>query len=178
MATATKRLTAGTSAHGNAGEASIFLVLADRKLKDNGVLALVMPLSLLSGDSWENSRTLLARSYTNLLVVSIAGKGGADLSFSADTDMGECLIVGRKDNSGSSRATFVILNERPKFPLLGAWAAKQIQQLVAAKRIRGLEGGPSGGTLLHFGTDVIGQAIEADLPEGWNLSRIVDLSLA
>src|SRR5205823_11282995 len=40
MADATKRLTAGTSAHGNAGEASIFLVLADRKLKEGGVLAL------------------------------------------------------------------------------------------------------------------------------------------
>jgi hypothetical protein len=60
MGEATKRLTAGTSAHGNAGEASIFLVLADRKLKLGGMLALVMPLSLMSGDSWEDSRTLLA----------------------------------------------------------------------------------------------------------------------
>ena len=56
MGEATKRLTAGTSAHGNAGEASIFLVLAHRKLKMDGTLALVMPLSLMSGDSWENSR--------------------------------------------------------------------------------------------------------------------------
>src|SRR5215207_1758707 len=41
MSEATKRLTAGTSAHGNAGEASIFLVLADCKLKPEGMLALV-----------------------------------------------------------------------------------------------------------------------------------------
>jgi hypothetical protein len=38
MAEATKRLIAGTSAKGNAGEASIFLVLADRKLREGGNL--------------------------------------------------------------------------------------------------------------------------------------------
>ena len=64
MGDATKRLTKDTSAHGNAGEASIFLVLADRKLKLGGVLALVMPLSLISGDAWEKSRALLAKHYS------------------------------------------------------------------------------------------------------------------
>jgi len=180
MAEATKRLTAGTSAHGNAGEASIFLVLADRKLKDGGVLALVMPLSLMLGDSWENSRALLAKKYSDLVMVSIAGADGADLSFSADTDMAECLVVGRKGKSESNRATFIVLTERPAFPLLGASAATQIHKLIAAKNIRCLEDGPIGGTLLHFGNDVIGQAVEGPLPasEGWNLSRIADLSLA
>src|SRR3990172_7310209 len=88
MAKATKRLTDGTSAHGNAGEASIFLVLADRKLKTGGVLALVMPLSLMSGDAWEESRLLLANNYSDLILVSIAGADNAELSFSADTGMG------------------------------------------------------------------------------------------
>ena len=64
MAKATERLTKNTSAHGNAGEASIFLVLADRKLKPDGVLALVMPLSLMAGESWEDSRALLAKNYS------------------------------------------------------------------------------------------------------------------
>lgn len=180
MAEATRRLTIGTSAHGNAGEASIFLVLADRKLKKGGMLALVMPLSLMLGNSWENSRALLAKQYSDLVIVSIAGTDGADLSFSADTDMAECLVVGRKVKSESNRATFVVLNERPEFPMLGASAATQIHQLIAAKNIRCLEDGPFGGTLLHFGNDVIGQAIEAAVPasEGWNLSRIADLSLA
>jgi hypothetical protein len=44
MAEAPKRLTKGTSAQGNAGEASIFQVLGHRKLKQGGTLALVMPL--------------------------------------------------------------------------------------------------------------------------------------
>ena len=63
MSNATKELTEGTSAHGNAGEASIFLVLADRKLKQGGMVALVMPLSLMSGESWEDSRTLLSKGF-------------------------------------------------------------------------------------------------------------------
>ena len=180
MAKAAQRLTEGTSAHGNAGEASIFLVLADRKLKDGGVLALVMPLSLMSGEAWEESRALLATHYSDLVLVSIAGMDGADLSFSADTDMGECLVVGCKDNAGSARATFIILNERPGFPLLGASAARQIHQLRAAKNIRCLEDGPVGGTVLKFGDTVIGHAIDSPLPQegGWNLSRIADLALA
>jgi hypothetical protein len=180
MSNATKRLTAGTSAHGNAGEASIFLVLADRKLKLGGMLALVMPLSLMSGDSWEDSRTLLAKNYNDLVLVSIAGAGDEDMSFSADTGMGECLLIGRKSNTRSKRATFVVLNERPAYPLLGASAAEQIHRLIARGNLRRLEDGPMGGTSLYFGNDVIGQAMNAPLPAsgGWNLARIADLSLA
>jgi len=180
MADATKRLTAGTSAHGNAGEASIFLVLADRKLKQDGVLALVMPMSLMVGESWEDSRHLLRRDYSDLVILSIAGYGSEDMSFSADTGMAECLVVGRKSKTDTKRATFVVLNERPAYPLMGTGAAQQIHRLVGDKNIRRLEDGPLGGTPLYFGDDVIGQAMDAPLPEsgGWNVGRIADLSLA
>lgn len=115
MSKATAKLTAGTSAHGNAGEASMFLVLADRRLRDGGVLALVMPLSLMLGEAWKDSRALLTKNYRDLVLVSIAGADGADLSFSADTGMGECLVIGRKTREGDERATFVVLGERPGF---------------------------------------------------------------
>jgi hypothetical protein len=180
MGDATKGLTAGTSAHGNAGEASIFLVLADRKLKLDGTLALVMPLSLMSGKSWEDSRLLLANNYGDLVLVTIADPATEGMSFSADTGMGECLVVARKSKAGSKRATFVVLNWRPAYPLLGASAAKQIHRLIEGKNLRGLEDGPMGGTPLYFGEDVIGQAMDAPLPAsgGWNVARIADLSLA
>jgi hypothetical protein len=180
MARATERLTRGTSAHGNAGEASIFLVLGDRKLKEGGKLALVMPLSLMAGDSWERSRALLASSYSDLVLISISGARSEEMSFSADTGMGECIVVGRKSRASSKRATFVVLRERPAYPLLGASAAKQIQSLIAAKNLRRLEDGPVGGSLLYFGDELIGQAMDAPLPSegGWNLARIADLTLA
>jgi hypothetical protein len=180
MAKATKRLTAGTSAHGNAGEASIFLVLAHRKVKAGGMLALVMPLSLMSGEAWEASRAILAKNYTELVLVSIAGFSDEELSFSADTGMGECLLVGCKRGTASSRATFVVLKARPAYPLLGATAATQIRSLIESGVIRRLEDGPVGGTSLHFGNDVIGHAMDAPISQGrvWNPSRIADLSLA
>ena len=65
------------------------------------MLALVMPLSLMPGDAWEASRELLAKSYSGLVLASIAGRGSEDMSFSADTGMGECLVVGRKSDEGS-----------------------------------------------------------------------------
>ena len=94
--------------------------------------------------------------------------------------MGECLVVGRKSSTGSTRATFVVLNERPAYPLIGASAAEQIRRLIAGAKIRRLEDGPVGGTPLRFGDDTIGQALDAPLPAsgGWNLARIADLSLA
>lgn len=179
MAKATKRLTEGTSAHGNAGEASIFLVLAHRKVKPGGMLGLVMPLSLMSGEAWEPSRAMLAKNYGDLVLISIAGHSDEEMSFSADTGMGECLVVGRKIDVGSSRATFVVLKERPAYPLLGATTAKQIRRLIQNKDLRRLEDGPVGGTTLHFGDDVIGQAIDAPVSQRglWNPTRIADLSL-
>lgn len=180
MSKAMKRLTKSTSYHGNAGEASAFLVIADRKLKQGGTLALVMPLSLMPGDAWDASRALLAKNYGGLIFASIAGRGSEEMSFSADTGMGECLVVGRKDGEGSTRATFIVLQERPTSTLLGASIARQARRLIKAKKLRRLEDGPVGGTPLSFGDEIVGQAIDAPLPAsgGWNLTRISDVSLA
>jgi len=179
MARASERLLRGTSAHGNAGEASAFLVLADRKLKDGGTLAMVMPLSLMSGEAWEASRQLLRKSYDKLILISIAGARDNELSFSADTGMGECLVIGRKSKNGEKRAKFVVLNERPSSPITGAITAAQINFLRTVK-LRRLEDGPVGGNLIHIGDDLIGYALDATLPDDgpWNLARIKDAALA
>ena len=164
MSKAAAKLLKGTSAHGNAGEGSEFLVLADRKLKDGGILAMVLELSLMEGDAWEESRQLLRKSYCDLILVSIAAKKDDELSFSADTGMAECLIIGRKTISNNKRATFVVLNERPTSTMTGASAAAQILQLKKTN-MRKLEDGPFGGSFFHFGDDVIGYAMDSPLPE-------------
>jgi hypothetical protein len=179
MAKAAQKLLRGTSAHGNAGEGSAFLVLADRKLKNSGTLAMVMPLSMISGESWEESRQLLHKSYDDLVLISIAGAKDDEMSFSRDTGMGECLIIGRKAGERGDRATFVILNERPSSPMTGSVAAAQIRRLQEGG-LRRLEDGPVGGTLLHFGDDVVGYAIDAPISDkgSWHLARIKDGALA
>lgn len=64
--------------------------------------------------------------------------------------------------------------------LVGWTAAQQIHALSKGKNLSRLEDGPIGGTLLHFGNDVVGEAIDAPVPAsgGWNLGRIADFSLA
>lgn len=180
MANAAKKLTAGTIAHGNAGEASIFLTLADRKLTEDGMLAMVMPLTLLTGSSWEKCRNRLAESYENLILVSIAGSDSKSMSFSADTGMAECLVVGRRNGKRQSRATFVVLEKSPEHPAYSAVIARQVVQLTNDSGIRRLEGIPVGGTHITVGGDLIGQAIDVPLPTtgSWKVARIVDLSLA
>ena len=111
MSTAEKKLTKGTVAHGNAGAASIFLALADRKLAKDGMLAMVMPLSLMTGASWENAAPGSPSPYEGLTVISIAGSDNQALSFSADTNMGECLIIGKRNGKRQTRATFVCVGE-------------------------------------------------------------------
>jgi hypothetical protein len=179
MARVADRLLQGSCANGNAGEASAFLALADMKLKVGGTLALVMPLSLMAGDAWEASRRMLRGCYADLVIASIAGGRQNEMAFSADTGMGECLVVGRKVEGGSDRATFVVLGHRPSSEIVGSVAAQQIRQVRRAG-VRQLEDGPVGGTPIRFGDEVVGFAVDAPLPRvgPWNLGRIADLALA
>ena len=60
---------------------------------------------------------MLASHYTDLTVVSIAASGNDDLSFSADTGLGECLVIAKKlepSEEPSERIHFVSLGQRPQ----------------------------------------------------------------
>ena len=109
-----KLLAKGTPANGYAGMASYFLTLADKKLRQGGVMAMVLPLVVLSGMSWEKARQLLRKKYADITVATIAGEKSYDKAFSADTGLGECLLVARKGVSGVGRARFLTLHERPR----------------------------------------------------------------
>ena len=74
------RIARGSCYNGNAGISSAFAALAHRKLKRGGVLALVLPLSVASGLSWQKFRRLLASRYADVTVLSITSNG-TDMSF-------------------------------------------------------------------------------------------------
>lgn len=176
-----RRVSAGGVAHGHAGMASYFADLADRKLAPEGTLALVLPLSAMSGSSWEKVRTLWRTGYSSLMVVTIAEDGSHSRSFSADTGMAECLVVGTKAPIvGENRAIFVVLARQPEGTLHGELTAQVIRKAVIDGNIRRLEDGPFGGTRISLGEIAEGEAIECPLPaEGpWQLVGIKDLTLA
>ena len=169
----------GTCYHGNAGSASAFAALADRKLRPGGVLALVLPLTAAAGLSWQGFRKMLADGYTDLTVLSIASNG-QEMSFSSDTGMAECLVVARKlkpDESSAYRVQFASLQHRPQG---FAHASAVAQTLFSSETARRIEDGPYGGTPLMVGEELMGQMLTT-LPNSdgnvWSEVRVVDYSL-
>ena len=95
-ATLKKTRQKGGAGHGNVGLASNFVDLGHAKLKEGGVLALVLPLPFAGGAAWVNARDLVRKNYRDVLVVGIATVGTHDRAFSADTGMAECLLIATK----------------------------------------------------------------------------------
>ena len=185
----------GTCYHGNAGIASAFAALADRKLKPGGVLALVLPLSVASGLSWQGFRELLATDYTDLTVLSLAANG-REMSFSSDTGMAECLVIARKRGKTPSplvgegrgegealaqRAMFVSLHRRPQGFAHASAIAKGI---TGCDAVRQIEDGPYDGTPLMIGDGPGGKvgnllSVPTDgSGANWGAVRLLDYALA
>lgn len=177
-----RELGAGGQAHGHAGLASYFVDLAHRKTAPGGTLALVLPLSALSGKSWDRIRSLWTSEYHSPIVVTIAQEGAHTRSFSADTGMAECLFVARKCRSveQAPRAFFAVLTEQPRDSLSGEQIAEAISRIISANAARTLEGGPYGGIRLVIGTTKYGEILKCSLPsqDAWQIAGIRDLTLA
>ncbi len=170
-------LSKGTAYHGNAGVASAFAALADKKLKPGGIMALVLPLSAAAGLSWQGFRRMVADSYEDLTVLSISANG-RDMSFSSDTGMAECLIIARKrktDSTAAQRAQFASLPRRPRGFAQVGYIAKTI---IDCADVRQIEDGPFGGTILTVGNELVGQMMSASDSEIWGGVRLSDYSLA
>ena len=181
MGTRINRLGSGTAYHGNAGIASAFTVLGHRKLKAGGVLAMVLPLASTAGLSWRKFRQMLVENYTNISVLSIAAPNINDMAFSADTALGECLVIARKlnnDETPNGRVAFVSLKRRAQgFDHAAALSG----EIVKSASVREIEDGPYGGTPLMVGDEKAGEMLTAPCEiEGDTFAavRLADSSLA
>ena len=167
---------AGTCYHGNVGMGSGFAALADKKLKPGGVLALVLPLTAITGVDWAKFREMLAAGYNDITVVSTVATG-REIAFSADTNMVDCLVVARKnqaDDPPAERVHFISLNRVPRsFDYANAVA----QSILASDYVRQLEDGPYGGTRLMVGDETVGEMITTPIAEHWGGVRIADYAL-
>lgn len=170
-----------THAHGHPGLASHFVELAHRKAAPTGRTAMVLPMSSMTGMSWQKCRSLWSDSYTDILVVSIAESGTHTRSFSADTGMAECLFIAAKSQPGDDdrRALFAVLREQPKTALEGDQIAQAINRVIMKGLVRNLEDGPYGGTRLELGDTIVGEIINCPIPEegSWPMVGISDMSL-
>ena len=165
---------------GNTGLAADFLDLALRKVRHDGVVALVLPLSAVSGREWEEARKAIGRHCQEITVVTIAGAGSYDSSFSADTGMAECLLIAQKgEQKEAGRATFVMLRQRPKSTVEAELLAYEISHISGSGQLRSIER-MDGQIEITIGDDHYGVMLDAPLPESgpWPLAGILDGELA
>ena len=159
----------------NAGLGSYFVDLADRMLKPNGIMGFVLPIIALTSPLWQKVRKLWTREYHDVVVITIADADIANCAFSADTNMGECLVIATKGKAESTgRGTFVCLHRRPDSYLEGVEIAKSIQQL---ENVRCFEDAPIGGNPIKVGHEESASALNCPLQGVWVASRMRDFSL-
>ena len=83
-----------------AGLASNFIDLAHAKVKEGGIIALVLPATYVAGKAWSKARKLIEGNYKDICIVSITTTGKHDRAFSADTGMAEILLVAVRAGGG------------------------------------------------------------------------------
>ena len=145
--------------HGNAGLASNFLDLAHAKVKPGGVLALVMPLSLLQGGAWTASRADCCGRSTSRRP-SLAWRLPAETRGSRSRPTpawarcwsfrdaaGEARAAARK--AADSPVTFVALRKRPASGAEAAALAVAIRDSAPNDASRVVLGGDLYGVLTH-----------------------------
>ena len=166
LAASTGEIRGNKASHGNAGIASNFIDLAHAKLKPGGVLALILPASLISGTAWKGARRLLALQYEEIAVVSISGYGyesSEGRAFSADTGMAEVIVLATKKAGPATRASDVvhaILNSRPISPIAGVEIARAINARSGGSGLLAIGGQDTGlHAIAPFGGDMEGNPV-------------------
>ena len=173
---------AGPNKIGNlrAGLGTHFVDLAIRKTAPGGTIAFVLPLSAMAGIRWEKTRRAIADQFGRLTVVTIAGEGSDERSFSTDTGIAECLIVASDHGGSSKRAVFVVLNDQPKSSVRSELIADVVSHMNRNGHIDEFENGGIGATRITLGEEYAGFAINFPLPERgpWPMAGLLDVELA
>ena len=173
----------GRLGSGNAGVAAHFVDLALRKLRAGGTLAMVLPLSSMSGIAWDVVRHAIKERCRDVTVISIADEGSSDRSFSADTGMAECLLVATKrapGDAGSQHATFAVLRRQPTSVVDGTGIAAQIDNVRRAGLIGSIAEPAEASVPIRLGSINLGTVVDAPLTDSgpWKVVGIADTALA
>ena len=172
IAKRTSALLKGTAANQIAGHGSSFAVLADRLVKPGGRIALVLPVTALSGESWREVRQMLASRYEVEFVVSSHDPNL--LSMSYDTAIAEALLVGRRLSDGegpTGRGRFVNLWRAP-YSETDALALVRALNAAASIPLHRSDGPPVGGSPLMVGGEQWGEIMDGPIGEApWSAAR-------
>jgi len=120
---------------GQAGEGLLFLYLAYRYVKNDGVIAFVLPRNLLAGVSWFLARVLLTSKF-HVKYVIVSGDADGGYNFSEGTDLSEVLLVAKRTDSHSyeEETVFVNLLTKPSTVLEAIMLAEEIMRSASEKQ--------------------------------------------
>ena len=172
---------AGSAAIGNirAGLGTHFTDLAIRKVRDGGTIALVLPMSFAAGGLWSKVRAAISEHFETITIISIAASGSSSRSFSADTDIAECLMVAAGKGRSASSMTAVVLERQPASIAHAEQVGEQIAAALHDVPPR-LDDRPRGAARITIGDEPVGYMIQSDFRNGgaWRIVGIDDPSLA
>ena len=172
VARRTSALLQGTPANQMAGHASSFTVLADRLVNPGGRIALVLPVTALSGESWRGIRQMLASRYDIEFVVSSHDPERRSMSY--DTGIAEILLVARRlrdAENPSKRGRFVNLWRAAYLETDALALVNAVNAAAAAPSLRS-DGPPVGGTPLIVGGEQWGEIVDGPVGAApWTAAR-------
>ena len=176
MSARASKLFKGLGTDKKAGFATFFAVLADAKIREGGMIGLVLPMTAATGESWKKFRGMIVTKYTNAVIINFNGPSHKQMAVSGDTGMGEIMIAVKRrgaDENHEARARFVSLNKRPASIL----ESIEIGRSIVKTKVNRVESGPRGGTPIKIGNDVVGNALGCPFVDQWDAIGVVDYSL-
>ena len=165
---------------GNAGLSADFLDVALRKARQDGIIALVLPLSAISGVEWEGTRKTILKTCRDIVTVTIAGARADESSFSVDTEIADCLLIARKGGgSDEKRAIFIVLHRSPQSAVEAELLAAEITKVRQSGHMATMER-MDGESAIAIGRQEYGVILDSPLPESgpWPLVGIRDAEVA
>ena len=152
-----------------AGLGSVFVAIADRLLKKDGVLALVLPKSVLSGSSWAPTRDVFGKYHLQYVVASHEPN---NWNFSESSDLSEVLLVLTKGEDNTEPTVFVNLWEQPKSSMEALAIVRTLEDELPAP----LDG--TGMCEISIGEKKYGEATELSLGKHERVPWAVPVSFA
>ena len=172
LAKRTSALLKSTAANQMAGHASAFTALSDRLVMPGGRIALVLPVTALSGESWRDIRRMLSSRYIMEFIVSSHDPNLRSMSY--DTGIAETLLVARRlkeREAPTGRGVFVNL-WRAAYQETDALALVRAVNTTASAPVLRSDGPPVGGSPLLVGGEQWGEVVEGPVDERpWTAAR-------
>ena len=93
-------------------------------------MALVLPITFISGEAWSNMRKLISKYYQDIVLISISSAGKYGRNWSSDTSLSEIIVIAKKSKRevNSQTARYVSLNCRPETTNEAVEIAKEISR--------------------------------------------------